>query len=135
MSLQNGRTIESPLSVGGSSGGSALRRDGRLFAIGNQNGQVEIYDKTTWVRLGEPMNCHSDWITAVAFSPDGRRLATNGSGREPVRIWDLESRQQICTLPIEPTRVSFLQFSADGRRLAFGTPTRQARIVTVDLPR
>jgi WD40 repeat protein len=86
-------------------------------------------------RLSETMNCHCDWITAVAFSPDGRRLATNGCGREPVRIWDLESRQQVCTLPIEPTSVSFLQFSADGRSLALGTPSGQVRIITVKLPR
>ena len=73
--------------------------------------------------------------TAGAFSPDGRRLATNGSGREPVRIWDLESRQQVCTLPIEPSYGSILQFSADGRSLAFGTTSRQMRIISVELPR
>jgi eukaryotic-like serine/threonine-protein kinase len=132
-SLAHGRVLASPSSTGASLGGSALSRDGRLFAIGNADGRVAIYDTATWQRVGEPLNCHSDWITGVAFSPDGRRLATNGSGREPVRIWDLESRQQICTLPIEATGISFLQFSADGRSLAFATPAGQVRIVTVDL--
>ncbi len=135
MSLKDRTILGKFVGTGGDPGASTLSHDGRLFALGYQNGQVGIYDTTTWQPVGEPMNCHSDWITAVAFSPDGRRLATNGSGREPVRIWDLESRQQVCTLPIDATSISFLQFSADGRSLAFATPTRQVRIITVDLPR
>ncbi len=135
ISLKDRTTLGRFLGTGGDPGDTALSHDGRLLALGYQNGTVGIYDTKTWLPVGEPMNCHSDWISAVAFSPDGRRLATNGSGREPVRIWDVESRQQVCTLPIEATGINFLQFSADGRSLAFATPTRQARIVTVELPR
>jgi len=135
MSLKDRATLGKFVGTGGDPGASALSHDGRLFALGYQNGQVGIYDTATWQPVGEPMNCHSDWITGVAFSPDGRRLATNGSGREPVRIWDLGSRQQVCTLPIEATGINFLQFSADGRSLAFATPTRQLRVITVEIPR
>lgn len=134
MSLNDRSILGKFVGTGGIRGDAALSHDGRLLALGYQNGTVGIYDTKTWQPLGEPMNCHSDWISAVAFSPDGRRLATNGSGREPVRIWDLESRQQVCALPIDATGISFLQFSADGRSLAFGMPTRQLRIATVDLP-
>ncbi len=134
MSLKDRSTLGKFVGTGGIRGDAALSHDGRLLALGYQNGTVGIYDTKTWRAVGEPLSCHSDWISAVAFSPDGRRLATNGSGREAVRIWDLESRQQVCTLPIDATGMSFLQFSADGRSLAYGTPTRQLRIVTVDLP-
>jgi len=135
MSLKDRTTLGKFPATSGDPGDSALSHDGRLMALGYQNGQVGIFDTVTWQPVGEPMNCHSDWITAVAFSPDGRRLATNGSGREPVRIWDLESRQQVCTLPIDATAINFLQFSSDGRSLAFATSTRQLRIVTVAMPR
>jgi WD40 repeat protein len=135
MSLEDGRLLASPISAGGDLGGTALSSDGRMFAIGNQHGQVEFYDTATWRRLGDPLDCHSDGLWRVAFSPDGRRMVTSGSGREPLTVWDVESRQQICTLPVEPAMATFLQFSADGRSLAFGIPSGQVRIITVDLPR
>jgi len=35
---------------------------------------------------------------SVAFSPDSRRLAAGSSGHESIRLWDVESKQELLTL-------------------------------------
>jgi WD40 repeat protein len=58
-------------------------------------------------------------LRKVAFSGDGRRLATAFSDG-PVRIWDVETGQLILTLADVVTALGQLTFSPDGRRLVLG---------------
>jgi len=56
----------------------------------------------------------------VAFSPDGRRLAS-GSSDTKVRLWDVRSRRVIHTLEGHSGRVKCVAFSRDGRWLTSGS--------------
>jgi WD40 repeat protein len=40
---------------------------------------------------------HSDWVTCVAFHPEGKVFAT-GSADHSIKIWDLNSKKCIKTL-------------------------------------
>src|SRR5262249_16780077 len=68
-------------------------------------------------------------IGAVAFSPDGRRLASTcwidpqRTVLEQVKIWDMETGKEILTLGAGAghRRVSAVAFSPDGRRVATGS--------------
>jgi WD40 repeat protein len=53
----------------------------------------------------------------VAYSPDGRRLATVGD--RTVRLWHAESRREFLVAPQPAAALGGVAFSPDGRRLAF----------------
>jgi WD40 repeat protein len=63
---------------------------------------------------------HSDWITAVAFSPDGKYLAS-GSRDNTVKLWSVELQKEVSTLRGHRYEVSSVAFSPDGKYLASGS--------------
>ena len=60
---------------------------------------------------------HTDWVTAVAFSPDGQLAATAGLDNS-VKIWDAATGQLRHDLTEHTATVNDLAFSPDGRHLA-----------------
>jgi WD40 repeat protein len=77
---------------------------------------------------GFPLNGHTGQVYAVAFSPDGRTLAT-GSRDSAIILWDVEGREALAP-PLEGHEgwILGLTFSPDGRLLASASADGTARL-------
>ena len=79
--------------------------------------------------IGSPLTGHTDPVDSVAFSPDGKTLAS-GSDDDTVRLWDVATGQQIGSpLTGHTGAVTSVAFSPDGKTLASGSDDRHGAAV------
>jgi WD40 repeat protein len=67
----------------------------------------------------ETLKGHTDPVNSVAFSPDGRMLAS-GCQDNTVKLWDVSTRQELATLNGHTNSVFSVAFSPDGKTIASG---------------
>ena len=63
---------------------------------------------------------HSDSVNSVAFSPDGKTLASGGKD-DTIKIWNLSTGRPTRTLTGHSDEVNSVAFSPDGKTLASGS--------------
>jgi WD40 repeat protein len=140
--LLDGRTYEMASRLSGHENfvtKAAFSPDSRLLASCSEDHSVRVWDIEP-LSLTSPASSegegigrcrvlrgHTDEVFAVAFHPDGTRLAT--AGRDgAVWLWDLTRGEQLVRLPGHKSYVWSLAFSPDGTTLASGSGDTTVRL-------
>jgi WD40 repeat protein/tRNA A-37 threonylcarbamoyl transferase component Bud32 len=96
----------------------ALR--GHRFAAADEEGFITLLDTTTGKRIKKfKASAGPYWLATdvLAFSPDGRLLATSGEGNS-VRLWDVATQKELAVPLTHKGSAQGLAFSPDGSILA-----------------
>ncbi|MCI0538667.1 MAG: protein kinase [Verrucomicrobiales bacterium] len=90
--------------------------DGTLFATASQWGFASLL-KTDGLSEVARLRGFLLGVHSVAFSPDGKRLATGSTGNEAIKLWDVDGHQELLTLKAEGAVFRQSAFSKDGKWL------------------
>jgi eukaryotic-like serine/threonine-protein kinase len=105
----------------GAARSGALTPDGKRLATGDREGTVKLWDHANERQLAT-IKAHTHGnvgIVGLAFSPDGRMLATCGFDEPVLRAWDPAAALNLLwETRTETAGISALAFSPDGKMIA-----------------
>ena len=73
------------------------------------------------------MKGHKNSVNSIAFSPDGKYLAS-GSGDETVKLWSMDTQKEVAMLQGHSSSVYSVAFSANGKYLASGSGDQTVKL-------
>ena len=92
---------------------------GYQVAFGGKDGTLYLWD-LAYDKKPKSLNGHTEHVWSLAFSPDGKRLAS-GSSDKTTRLWNVETGSETATLPLDTPRTTMaLAFSPCGKIIAGG---------------
>jgi eukaryotic-like serine/threonine-protein kinase len=100
---------------------TVISPDRGLVALPLGSGEVRLFNAATG-ELIESLHGHLNAVFNADFSPDGHRLITTSGGREAVKLWDINTRQELLTLNGAGSTIETGKWSADGDAILVGPP-------------
>ena len=105
-------------------------RRGDILAVGggqpSAKGDLRLYQVSDW-KLLAVLRGHDDVVFSLAFSPDGKQLAS-ASFDHTVRLWDVQDARDAEDLHHHSDFVYAVAFSPDGKRLVSASKDRTVQL-------
>ncbi len=118
--LPTGKPITSIVHLPGPVQSLAFRPDGTQIAVAGgapgSSGEVEVFDAKTFAQVGPTLGAHSDVVMSVAWSADGKWIAT-GSQDKTARLWQWPDGKELKVFKDHSDAVTRVAFSPDGKAL------------------
>ena len=114
----------------------AFNPAGTTLAVATNNDKIALITTRQFI-VASTLTDHTDAVTAVAFSPDGRLLAS-GSDDRTARLWNVSDPAHpaiVAVLAGHTAAVTSVAFSHDGRLLATGSADHTVRLWDISNPR
>lgn len=105
----------------------AFNKDGTILAEGHDQ-VIRLWDVGEGKPLGE---FRSNGTHSLAFSWDGKTLASGGGYYHPIQLWDVVSRRpkgEVTGADLNREAIQFLAFSPDGMTLASNSRNKPIRL-------
>ncbi|MEO1432387.1 MAG: serine/threonine-protein kinase [Cyanobacteria bacterium J06633_8] len=95
----------------------------KLWQVSNGKKNYTI-DSDNWINDGVYSAIS---VKCVTFSPNGEILATSSYNND-IKLWDVNTKQEICTLKGHSAKVNSLVFSPDGKTLFSGSDDKTIKM-------
>ncbi|MCC5656489.1 hypothetical protein LC608_05745 [Nostoc sp. XA010] len=111
--------------------GFARPKQQSAFAVSTSQPKVfaadKIIENVPIVGQIHTLQGHSNSVNSLAFSPDGKILAS-GSYDNTIKLWDIGTGREIYTLQGHSNSVNSIAFSPDGKILASGSDDKTIKL-------
>jgi len=104
--------------------------DGKHIATGNDDASIYLFDIENEHNL-KIFKGHSEYVTALSFSPDGEYLASAGGLDQTIKLWNTSKGQIIKTFKGHNGSVSSLCFSPNGKYIVTGSDDNTIKLWNV----
>ena len=98
---------------------------GNLFATAIEN-KIYLWEVDK-VRQLHQLEGHTAWVRSIAFTPDGKILAS-GSHDSNIKLWNIETGECLQTLTGHTSGIQSLAFNQDGTTVVSGSNDKTVRL-------
>ncbi len=102
-------------------------RNGTYVVTGSRDKSVCVWNTGSWTKVGECLKGHKSWVRGVAFSPNGKNIASS-SGDGTIRLWDVKSSTCVRISSEIDSGIHSVLFTGDGDRVVSGSDDGIGRI-------
>lgn len=139
LNWRTGKVLKTLSGASGQVWSVAISPDGRFLASGPLIDENTSKKKDTTIKLWDMgtgkmlriLKGHSSDVRSVAFSPDGKTLAS-GSHDKTIKLWRVSTGELLHTFPGHTDNVTSVAFSPDGRTLASASDDKTIKLWHLD---